>query len=84
MISLKRTGLFSLKSTTFRLGQTNWADKFSGIWGIFTHFGTVSPLSMISIIQSLLVLISTWEHPLMMSNIKVSRRVQYSLQNWTL
>ena len=38
------------------IGQTNWADKFWGIWGIFgrtisTHFGTVSPLSMFSIIQ---------------------------------
>ena len=35
-----------------------WADKFRGIWGIFgrtisTHFGTVSPLSMFSIIQLL-------------------------------
>ena len=34
----------------FGLGQTNWADKFWGIWGIFgrfisTHFGTVSPLN---------------------------------------
>ena len=50
--------LFSLKSRTFGLGQTNWADKFWGIWGIFgqtisTHFGTVSPLSMFSIIQPL-------------------------------
>ena len=50
--------LFSLKSRTFRLGQTNWADKFWGIWGIFgktisTHFGTVSPLAMFSIIQPL-------------------------------
>ena len=36
---------------TFGLGQSNWADKFWGIWGIFgqtisTHFGTVSPLSI--------------------------------------
>ena len=52
--------LFSLKSRTFGLGQTNWADKFWGLWGIFgqtisTHFGTVivSPLSMFSIIQPL-------------------------------
>ena len=35
-----------------------WADKFWGIWGTFgrtisTHFGTVSPLSMFSIIQPL-------------------------------
>ena len=50
--------LFSLKSRTFWLGQTNWADKFRGIWVIFgqtisTHFGTVSPLSMFSIIQPL-------------------------------
>jgi hypothetical protein len=47
---------FSLKSRTFELGQTNWADKFWGIWSIFgqtisTHFGTVSPMSMFSIIQ---------------------------------
>ena len=49
---------FLLKSRTFGLGQTNWANKFLGIWGIFgqtisTHFGTVSPLSMVSIIQPL-------------------------------
>ena len=35
-------------------GQTNWADKFWGIWGIFgrfisTYFDTVSPLCMFSI-----------------------------------
>jgi hypothetical protein len=47
-----------LKYRTFGLGQTNWADKFWGIWGILggtlnTHFGTVSPLSMFSIIQPL-------------------------------
>jgi hypothetical protein len=24
-----------LKSRTFGLGQTNWANKFLGIWGIF-------------------------------------------------
>ena len=39
--------LFSLKSRTFGLVQTMWADKFWGIWGIFgqnisLHFGTVS------------------------------------------
>jgi hypothetical protein len=28
---------FSLKSRTFGLGQTNWADKFWGIWGIFSR-----------------------------------------------
>ena len=49
---------FLLKSRTFGLGQTNWADKFWGVWGIFdktitTHFGTVSPLSMFSNIQPL-------------------------------
>jgi hypothetical protein len=27
--------LFSLQSRNFGLGQTNWADKFWGIWGIF-------------------------------------------------
>ena len=50
--------LFSLKSRTFGLGQTSWADKFWGIWGIFrqtisTHLGKVSPLSLFSIIQPL-------------------------------
>jgi hypothetical protein len=40
---------FFIETRTFGLGQTNWADKFWGIWGIFsqtssTHFGTVSPL----------------------------------------
>ena len=50
--------LFSLKSQTFGLGQTNWADNLWGISGIFgqtirTHFGIVSPLSMFSIIQPL-------------------------------
>jgi hypothetical protein len=49
---------FSLKSQTFGLGQTIWADKFWGIWGIFgqfisTHFSNVSPLSMFSINQPL-------------------------------
>ena len=43
------------------VGQTNWADKFLGIWRIFgqtisTHFGTVNPFSMISIIQPLFLL----------------------------
>ena len=50
--------IFSLKSKTFGVGQTNWADKFWDICGIFdqtisTHFGIVSPLSIISIIQLL-------------------------------
>jgi hypothetical protein len=38
-----------LKTQTFGLEQTNWADKFWGILGqiISTHFGTVSPLSII-------------------------------------
>ena len=49
---------FLFKSRTFGLGQSNWANKFWGIWGIFgqtisTHFGTVSPLSMFSIIRPL-------------------------------
>ena len=49
---------FFQKSQTFGLGQTNWAEFFWGIWGIFgqtisTHFGTVIPLSMFSIIQQL-------------------------------
>jgi hypothetical protein len=42
----------------FGLEQKNWADEFWGIWDIFsqtisTHFGTVSLLSMFSIIQPL-------------------------------
>ena len=42
---------FFQKSQTFRLGQTNWAESFWGIWGIFgwtinTHFVTVGSLSM--------------------------------------
>ena len=46
--------LFLLKSRTFELVQTNWADKFWGIWGVFgrtisAHFGTLSPMSMFSI-----------------------------------
>ena len=50
--------LFSLKSQTFGLGQTNSANKFWGIWYIFgqtisIHFGTVSCLSMFSIIKPL-------------------------------
>ena len=47
---------FSLKYRTFGLWQTNWVDKFWGIWGIFgqtisTHCGTVSPLSMFPLIN---------------------------------
>ena len=49
-----QSNLFSLKSRTFELGQTNWVDKFWRIGGIFgTHFDTVSPLSIFSIIQPL-------------------------------
>ena len=62
--------LVSLKSQTFWLGQTNWPDQFWGIWGIFgqtisTHFGTVSPLSMFSIIQPLFLqkTKSLYSHP---------------------
>ena len=45
-------------SAEFR--QTIWTDKFWGIWGIFgrfisTHFGTVSPLSMFSFNQPLVL-----------------------------
>ena len=50
--------LFFQKSRTFGLEQTFWTEIFWGIWGIFgqnisTHFGTVSSLSMFSIIQPL-------------------------------
>ena len=39
--------LFSSKSQISELGQTNWADTFLGLWGIFgrfnsIHFGTVN------------------------------------------
>ena len=49
---------FLLKSRTFGLGQTNWADKVWDMLGILgrtisIHFGTVSPLSMFFIIQPL-------------------------------
>ena len=45
-----------------------WADTFWGIWGIFcqtisTHFGRVSPLSMISIIQPLFLQKTTPLYP---------------------
>ena len=49
---------FFQKSKTFELGQTNRAKHFGDILGIFgrfisIHFGTVSPLSMFPIIQTL-------------------------------
>ena len=51
---------FFIKIPNCWLDQTNWVDKYSGIWGIFgqtisTHFGTMSPLSMFFIIQPLLL-----------------------------
>jgi hypothetical protein len=59
---------FPLKSRIFGLGQTNWADKLWGIWGMFgptisTHFGTVSPLSMFSNIQPLFLQKTKLLHP---------------------
>mgnify|MGYP007023058757 CR=1 FL=1 len=50
--------LFSLKSRNFGLWQTNWTEKSWSIWGIFgqtfnTRFGTMSSLSMFSVIQPL-------------------------------
>ena len=52
--------LFLFKSRTLGLGQSNCADEFWGIWGIFgqtisTHFGTVSPLFMFSITYSTII-----------------------------
>ena len=52
--------LFSPKYQTFGLGQTIWANKFWGIWGIFGQFistlsGTVSPLSMFFVNQTLVL-----------------------------
>ena len=49
---------FFRKSQTFGLGDTNWAEKFGGVCGIFghfisTHFCTVSPFFMFSINQQL-------------------------------
>ena len=54
--------LFSLKSQTFGLEQTIWADKVLGLWCIFgrfisMQFGTLSPLSMLSINHSLILYI---------------------------
>ena len=46
--------LFFQKSETFGLGQTNWAQIFWGIWGIYFranyqhYFGTVISLSMVN------------------------------------
>ena len=40
---------FSLKSQTFGLGQTNWADKFLGLWGIFGWFKAFISTSQIYI-----------------------------------
>ena len=34
-----------MKSQTFGLGQTNWADKFWDIWGIFGQTTTEDPVS---------------------------------------
>jgi hypothetical protein len=47
-----------LKTVSGDMKTANWADKLWGIWGIFRpnyqhHFGTVSPLSIFSIIQPL-------------------------------
>ena len=51
---------FFIKIPNFWAWTENWADTFWGIWGIFgqfisAHFGTVSPLSMFSINQSLIL-----------------------------
>ena len=49
---------FFIEIQNFWVGQTDWADKFWGIWGIFgqtisTHFCTVNLLFIFSIIQPL-------------------------------
>jgi hypothetical protein len=46
---------FFIEIPNFGLGQTIWADNFGGIFGQFisTDFGTVSPLSMLPINQTL-------------------------------
>jgi hypothetical protein len=60
-----------LKSRTFGLAQTNWADKFWGIWDIFgqtiSSFGTMSPLSMFYNIQPLFLQKTNplYPHPLL-------------------
>ena len=56
------------KSQTFGLGQTNWAQIFWGILGIFeqfisTNLGAVSPFSMFSINQSLFLQKSLYPNP---------------------
>ena len=50
-----RERFFFQKSETFWLGQTNWAQIFWGIWGIYLranyqhYFGTVISLSMVNV-----------------------------------
>jgi hypothetical protein len=47
---------FSLKSRTFGRGQTNWADQFWGIWGIF---GQIPPL-FLQKTKPIFILIWNW------------------------
>jgi hypothetical protein len=66
---------FTLKSRTFGLGQTIWADKFWSIWGIFsrtirTQFGKVSPLLSMFSNNQLLFLQKT--KPLYLSKSQIS------------
>ena len=53
--------VFFRKSQTFGMEQTNWAENFGSIWGIFgrfisTHFIILGPFSMFSIHQSFFLL----------------------------
>ena len=57
-IQTPNEAFFHQNPKLFWLGQTIWADKSWGIWGIFgqfisTHFGAVSSLSIFSINQPL-------------------------------
>ena len=70
---------FSIEIQNFWTWVENWADRFWGIWGIFdqttisTHFGTVSPLFMFSIIQPLFLQKnkSLYSHPRYLFEIEI-------------
>ena len=64
---------FFIKIQKFGLGQTNWADKF---WGIFsrtisTHFDKVSLSSMFSIIKPIFLQKTLYPHLKYLFGIKI-------------
>ena len=64
--------VFFSKISNFWAWQTNWAEKYCGIWGIWgifgqfirTHFGTMGVLSMFCINQPLFVQKTKPLHPI--------------------